>query len=165
MTDGETFRFTAPRRRSRAVLALAAGAGLAIGLMAGAPALAHHAFAAEYDAEWPLDLSGYVVKARWINPHSWLYFDVKGPDGKVTTWAVEFGAPNALTKTGLLRKDLAPGTHVHIRGYRSKSGGPYGYSVTLTLDDGRSFQTGGAQDSPKAKAPSAVANAQNPTAP
>lgn len=165
MTYGDAFRIPPPKRASRTWLALIAGAGLAAGLMAGSPALAHHAFAAEYDSEWPLDLSGYVTKARWINPHSWLYFDVKGADGKVTTWAVEFGAPNALAKTGLLRKDLAPGSHVHIKGYRSKSGGPYGYSVTLTLDDGRSFQTGGAQDSPGGKAARAVAQVQSATAP
>jgi hypothetical protein len=68
----------------------------------------------------------------------------------VTNWGVEFGAPNALEGKGLKKADLQPGTHVHIRGYRSKSGGAFGYSVTLTLDDGRTFQTGGAQDSPPA---------------
>jgi hypothetical protein len=124
---------------------------LAAGLLGSAlPALAHHAFAAEYDAEQPLDLTGVVTKARWTNPHSWLYFDVTGGDGSVTNWGVEFGAPNALEGKGLKKADLQPGTHVHIRGYRSKNGGAFGYSVTLTLDDGRTFQTGGAQDSPPA---------------
>jgi hypothetical protein len=65
------------RRSLGYLLPVAAG----IGLLAGAvPALAHHAFAAEYDADQPLDLSGTVTKARWTNPHSWLYFDVKGAD-------------------------------------------------------------------------------------
>jgi hypothetical protein len=124
---------------------------LAIALLAGVtPAMAHHAFAAEYDADQPLDLTGVVTKARWTNPHSWLYFDVTAPDGSVTNWGVEFGAPNALEGKGLKKTDLPPGTHVHVRGYRSKNGGAFGYSVTLSLDDGQTFQTGGAQDSPPA---------------
>jgi Family of unknown function (DUF6152) len=127
------------------MLPIAAG----IGLLAGAvPALAHHAFAAEYDADQPLDLSGTVTKARWTNPHSWLYFDVKGADGSVTNWGVEFGAPNNLEGNGLKKADLQAGTKVRIQGYRSKNGGPFGYSVTLKLEDGRTFKTGGAQDAP-----------------
>ena len=112
------------------------------------PAQAHHAFAAEFDAAQPLDLKGKVTKAKWVNPHSWLYFDVTGPDGKVTNWGVEFGAPNALANKGLSKKDLKPGDDVHIKGYRSKNGEAYGYSVYVTLADGRTFQTGGAQDAP-----------------
>jgi hypothetical protein len=127
------------------LLPIAAG----FGLLAGAvPALAHHAFAAEYDADLPLDLSGTVTKARWTNPHSWLYFDVKGADGSVSNWGVEFGAPNNLEGKGLKKVDLQPGTKVHVLGYRSKNGGSFGYSVSLTLDDGRTFKTGGAQDAP-----------------
>jgi hypothetical protein len=127
------------------LLAIAAGMGFLAG---AAPALAHHAFAAEYDADRPFDLTGIVTKARWTNPHSWLYFDVKGADGGVTNWGVEFGAPNNLEDNGLKKTDLQAGTKVHILGYRSKNGGPFGYSVTLTLDDGRTFKTGGAQDAP-----------------
>ena len=113
------------------------------------PALAHHAFAAEYDGDKPIDLSGVVTKARWVNPHSWLYFDVKGTDGTVTNWGVEMGAPNALAGKGLLKTDLQPGAEIHVKGYRAKNGGPYGYAVIVTLHDGRSFQTGGAQDVPQ----------------
>jgi hypothetical protein len=116
------------------------------------PALAHHAFAAEYDGDKPIDLSGVVTKARWVNPHSWLYFDVKGADGAVTNWGVEMGAPNALAGKGLQKTDLQPGAEIHVKGYRAKNGGPYGYAVTVTLGDGRSFQTGGAQDVPPAPA-------------
>ena len=111
-------------------------------------AFAHHAFAAEFDAAKPLDLTGVVTKSRWVNPHSWLYFDVKNADGTVTNWGVEFGTPNALANRGLTKEDVKPGSEVHVKGYRSKNGGPFGYSVTLTLKDGRTFQTGGAQDSP-----------------
>jgi Family of unknown function (DUF6152) len=119
-------------------------------LIMQAPSNAHHAFAAEFDAEQPIDLQGVVTKVKWVNPHSWLYFDVKAPDGTVTNWGVEFGNPNALASKGLKKADLPVGIAVHVKGYRSKNGGPYGYSVTVTLPDGRTFQTGGAQDSPGA---------------
>jgi hypothetical protein len=119
-------------------------------LAAAAPAFAHHAFAAEFDADQPIDLTGTVTKARWINPHSWLYFDVKQADGSVINWGVEFGAPNALADAGLKRDDVAPGRQVRIQGFRSKNGGPTGYSVTVTLEDGRRIKTGGAADTPVA---------------
>jgi hypothetical protein len=135
--------------RSFRVAAFSALACLGLGVVA-VPALAHHAFAAEYDGDKPLDLTGVVTKARWVNPHSWLYFDVKATDGTVTNWGVEMGAPNALAGKGLLKTDLQPGAEIQVKGYRSKNGGPYGYAVTVTLHDGRSFQTGGAQDVPQA---------------
>ena len=109
---------------------------------------AHHAFAAEYDGAKPIDLQGTVTKARWANPHSWLSFDVTAPDGTVTNWGVELGAPNTLALKGLQKADLHAGASVHIKGYRSKNGGEFGYAVTLQLADGRLFQTGGAQDQP-----------------
>lgn len=128
-------------------------AGLGALALTSAPDVrAHHAFAAEFDAEQPLDLEGTVTKVKWVNPHSWLYLDVKGKDGTVTNWGVEFGTPNALEKKGLKRGDLPAGTPVHIKGYRAKNGGPFGYSVTVTLKDGRTIQTGGAQDVPTSPA-------------
>lgn len=131
----------------RNLLPVVAGLGLTA---VSAPAPAHHAFAAEFDADQPIDLQGTVTKVKWVNPHSWLYFDVKAPDGSVTNWGVEFGAPNQLANMGLRKADVAVGSTVHINGYRSKNGGPFGYSVTVTLADGRTFKTGGAQDSPAA---------------
>src|SRR5947208_10454318 len=92
--------------------------------------MAHHAFAAEFDADQPLDLQGTVTKVKWVNPHSWLYFDVKSKDGSVTNWGVEFRTPNALAEKGLKKTDLPVGTPVHIKGYESKNGGPFGYSVS-----------------------------------
>jgi hypothetical protein len=120
-------------------------------LMASAvPTWAHHAFAAEFDADKPVELDGTVTKIKWVNPHSWLYFDVVGKDGTVTNWGVEFGAPNQLARIGLTKADVVPGQKVHIKGFLAKNGGPYGYSVFVTLPDGRTFQTGGAQDAPTA---------------
>jgi Family of unknown function (DUF6152) len=111
---------------------------------ASVPALAHHAFAAEYDGDKPFDLIGTVTKARWVNPHSWLYFDVKDGTGAVINWGVELAAPNALATKGITKADLKSGTQVHIKGFLSKNGGPWGYASSITLADGRSFQTGGA---------------------
>jgi hypothetical protein len=117
--------------------------------LAGPPeAQAHHAFAAEYDADKLLDLSGTVTKARWVNPHSWLFFDVKGADGTVTNWGVELAAPNALASRGLEKSDLKAGAEIHVRGFLTKNGGNFGYAVTITLADGRTFQTGGAPNTP-----------------
>ena len=119
--------------------------GLAF-LAASVPDDAHHALAAEFDANQTIELKGTITKAKWVNPHSWLFFDVKGADGKVTNWGVEFGAPNALANKGLAKSDLKAGDEVSIKGYRSKNGEAFGYSVFVTLADGRTFQTGGAQD-------------------
>jgi hypothetical protein len=130
-------------------LALLAGIAL---ITASISAKAHHAFAAEFDADQPIDLQGVVTKIKWVNPHSWLYFDVKNTDGSVTNWGVEFGAPNQLAERGITKADVAPGTPVQIKGYKAKNGGAFGYSVTVKLQDGRVFQTGGAQDSPAAAA-------------
>ena len=126
---------------------------LAAGLLGSAgSALAHHAFAAEFDADQPIELKGTVTKFKLVNPHSWLYFDVTNADGTVTNWGVEFGAPNSLESRGLKKSDIKVGDQIQIKGYRSKNGGPYGYSVVATLQDGRTVQTGGAQDTP-AQAP------------
>ncbi len=135
---------------ARAALSLL---GIASLLAPALPALAHHAFAAEYDASKAIDLTGVVTKAKWVNPHSWLFFDVPGDGGTVTNWGVELGAPNSLALKGLLKADLQPGAKVHVKGYLAKAGGAFGYAVTLSLADGRTFQTGGAQDAPPTGSP------------
>jgi hypothetical protein len=139
-------------------LSSAAVAGVTAALLFSAPltATAHHAFAAEFDADHTLDVKGVVTKSKWVNPHSWLYFDVRNTDGSVTNWGVEFGTPNQLSNIGLAKEDVKPGTEVRIKGYRSKNGGAFGYAVTVTLPDGRSFKTGGAQDAPSAQAAAGV---------
>lgn len=141
------FKFPRPHKRHVQMLAIASSV-----VALTTTAWAHHAFSAEFDADKPLDIKGTVTKAKWVNPHSWLYFDVKGPDGAVTNWGVEFGAPFSLQQQGLTKAVLPAGTEVRVKGYRSKNGGAFGYAVTVTLADGRSFKTGGAQDSPAAPA-------------
>lgn len=127
-------------------LILAGLSGLALN------AQAHHAFSAEFDGEKPIEVTGVVTKLELINPHSWLYLDVKGADGKVSNWGFEFGAPFSLKEKGITKATLAPGTKVTINGFRAKSGKDFGYAVTTVLPDGRSVKTGGAQDAPTAVA-------------
>lgn len=123
---------------------------LLAGLWSSTPALAHHAFSAEFDAEQPVEIKGAVTKFELVNPHSWLYVDVKAPDGNVTNWGFEFGAPYSLKQKGLSKAGLPIGTEVTIKGFRAKNGKNFGYAVTTVLADGRSIQTGGAQDAPTA---------------
>ncbi len=109
---------------------------------------AHHAFSAEFDANQPIELTGVVTKLELVNPHSWLYFDVKQDDGTVTNWGFEFGAPFSLKQKGLTKSTLPIGTQVTLKGYRAKNGLNFGYAVTASLPDGRVFTTGGAPDAP-----------------
>ena len=125
--------------RRASVLSAVACLGLSAATL---PVLAHHAFAAEYDGDKPIDLSGVVTKARWVNPHSWLYFDVKGADGTITNWGVEMGAPNAHAGKGLLKTDLQPGAEIHIKGYRAKNQTPKANGASITLADGRNYALG-----------------------
>src|SRR5436189_5239192 len=89
---------------------------------AAAPAFAHHAFAAEFDAKKPVKLRGTVTKMEWINPHTWLYLDVKKPDGTVEEWMIEAGTPNTLLRRGLTQNALKAGTEVFRPGDPSQDG-------------------------------------------
>ena len=112
-------------------------------LLTGAPVSAHHSFAAEYDADRPVTLTGSVTKMAWINPHSWIYIDVKKPDGAVENWAVEAGPPGTLIRAGFTRDSLAAGTVIKVNGYRAKDGALRANGRDITLPDGRLLFVGG----------------------
>jgi hypothetical protein len=84
-------------------------------VLAGVPALAHHSFAAEYSSDQPITLTGTLTKVEWTNPHGWIYLDVKGDDGKVTNWAIEFGALSALLRRGLRKSDFPTGVELVVK--------------------------------------------------
>src|ERR1700674_4632471 len=94
-------------------------AGLGVLLGAG-PALAHHAFAAEYDASKPVKLTGTVTKVEWTNPHAWFYVDVKDEAGQVKNYACETGPPNILIRNGWRKDSLKVGDTVSVTAYRAK---------------------------------------------
>ena len=116
----------------------------AVGLMmAAAPVWAHHAFAAEFDANHPVKLRGIVTKWEKINPHSWIHLDVKNPDGTVTQWMIEGGSPNALYRLGFNKDSLPDGTEIIVEGYQAKDGANRAVGANLTFADGRRLFMGG----------------------
>ena len=116
---------------------LAAGA-----LCAVQPAQAHHAFAAEYDADKPVTLTGIVTKMEWVNPHGWIYMDVKQPDGTVKHWTIETSGPSQMSRHGLKKADFVDGMSLVVKGYQGKKDPALANGRTLVLADGRSFYIG-----------------------
>src|SRR5205823_6792114 len=115
-------------------------------LLAAAPVLAHHSFAAEFDQSKPVTLMGTVTKVEWMNPHTHFYVDVKDESGKVTNWDLETGSPNALARRGWTRHSLKEGDAVTVQAFRAKDGTNLASARTVTLADGRKVFAGSADD-------------------
>jgi hypothetical protein len=118
--------------------------GAVLATAAALPARAHHSFGAEFDRNAPVHLEGTVVRFEWVNPHSWLVIDVPQPDGTVTQWRVEGGAPSALLRRGWNRNSLPAGTKVLVDGFMAKDGSPRANARDIVFPDGRSLYIGSA---------------------
>jgi hypothetical protein len=117
-------------------------ASLGLLLAAAVPALAHHAFGAEFDANRPVLLKGKVTKMEWVNPHAWIHLEVVKPDGATEIWMVEGGTPNTLLRRGFTKNSLLPGTEIIVDGYQSKDRSNRANGRDVTLPDGRKLFLG-----------------------
>jgi DNA/RNA endonuclease YhcR with UshA esterase domain len=114
---------------------------------ATSPALAHHSFAAEYDSNSPVTVTGTVTKVEWANPHIYFYVDVKGADGTVANWAVEGATPNQLRRRGWGKDSLRVGDVVTVEGFKArKQGITHMNGRAVTLADGRRLFASGPED-------------------
>jgi hypothetical protein len=126
--------------------ALAATVGL---VLVVAPLAAHHSFAAEFDGSKPIDLEGAVTKVDWVNPHSWIYIDVKSEDGTVVNWGLETGPPNVLYRGGWRRDTVKPGDAIKVHGFIAKDGSHTMAARQITTPDGRKLFAGSPDNGPK----------------
>jgi len=119
--------------------------GIGVGLLlmvAAVPVRAHHAFAAEFDADSPVELKGTVVRMEWVNPHTWIHIDVKRPDGSAERWMVEGGPPNSLLRRGFTKNSLLPGTEISVEGFRAKDKSRKANGRDVALADGNKLFLG-----------------------
>ena len=112
-------------------------------LLVAVPGWAHHAFAASYDSAKPMEIEGTVTRVMLVNPHSFIFVDVKNPDGTVAHWEIEGGAPNSLFRHGLRRDTLPVGAPIKVYGFQSKTGESKGVGAFLTAPDGGKIFMGG----------------------
>ena len=117
-------------------------AAAVVALAAAVPMLAHHSFAAEFDASKAVRLTGTLTKIEWTNPHSYFYIDVKDEKGQIANWGCEGAGPGALSRRGFKRGDIKIGDTLVVDGYRAKDGSRLIDARRVTLPDGRNIYGG-----------------------
>ncbi len=129
------------------LLVLAVGFALVIGwTFTPSPALAHHAFAAEFSRDLPLELTGAVTRVEWMNPHARFYINVENEDGELVEWDFELSSPNGLMRRGWSRNSLQDGDIVTVTGFRAKNAPHVGNASTVVLADGTRVFAGSSAD-------------------
>jgi len=116
-----------------------------VALGSSVPVLAHHSFAAEFDSDNPIDLTGTVTKIEWMNPHTFIYIDVENEQGKYENWALEMGSPNGLMRRGWTRNTLKVGDVVSVTGSRARDGTLKGNARAVMLASGERLFSGSSQ--------------------
>lgn len=118
----------------RRIVAVAVASGV---LLPCAPLVAHHSFSAEFDATKPVTSRGTVTKMAWVNPHTWIYIDVRTSEGAIAKWEIEGGAPNALFRRGFTKDSLPAGSEIIVGGYQAKDGANRANGRDIVFADGR----------------------------
>lgn len=110
------------------------------------PVSAHHSFAAVFDSDQPVSVTGTITRVEWLNPHIWFYVDVVEADGKITEWGFSSAPPGVLMRRGITKDALRIGAVVNVEGFRARDGSNNASGGSVTLPDGRNVFTASSED-------------------
>ena len=120
-------------------------------IVSATPLLAHHSFATQYDKDNPITIKGSVMMLDLVNPHSWLYVNVKDTKGALVSWGIELGPIRDLQLQGWDKTTIRPGTEVAIEGFPAKNGAKTVSARSVKLPDGRTLFASGSGMAPQTK--------------